>query len=70
MAKNVIYERWIRKPGAPKTFARERAVAVGPRGRRYLAGTQKKLSEDVLLRHYNRVAKARIRVTSKKTVRK
>ncbi len=68
MAKRV-YERWIRKPGAPKSLARERAVAV--RGRtRYIAGTRQKLSESVLLLHYNRVAKARITVTSKKTVRK
>lgn len=64
-----IYERWIRKPGAPKSLARERAVVV--RGRnRFIAGTRKRLSEGVLLQHYNRVAKARITVTSKKTVRK
>lgn len=69
MAKRT-YERWIRKPGASKSLARERAVVVHRNGCRYVAGTRQKLSEDVLLRHYNRVSKARITVTSKKTVRK
>ncbi len=65
-----VYERWIRKPGAPKSLARERAVMVYRNGIRYVAGTRQKLNECVLLRHYNRVAKARITVKSKKTVRK
>lgn len=68
MAKTT-YERWIRKPGAPKSLSRERAVALKRNGTRYLAGTRQKVSESVLLRHYNRVSKVQITVTSKKTVR-